>query len=252
MVLATTTRGSAKKEYAPDTDDLRGLLEIINTPEAAQYCVDAFKAKMESLGAGLAEKGKAVLKRLEDYRDQLILADTLKNEPWAGQKNTGSDFQNIHANLSDKAAAEIVDKVKTPIKMDFAISEVSKLIRGFSAAGKSLSEALTNALDKLVNAFFTQNNMLTKESILVECNEKGEIRRDSAGKPIVADAETVKQLLSDEKNGLKSFLKEKGIELNVQQHKFPAQKPAASPAVEQAKTEPSNEDAAKPTARGPG
>ena len=120
--------------------------------------------------------------------------------------------------------------------MDFAISDLAKLIRGFSADGKALNEALLNTLDKLLNAWFARNNLISKDSVIHEGNEQGEILKDAAGQPKKAQVERVKQLILDNKEGFKQFLEEKGIKAEIQQHKFPEQKPAAQKAAVAAPT----------------
>ncbi|KTD65301.1 hypothetical protein [Legionella spiritensis] len=224
--------------YLPTKEDLRKLFELAKkTPEVATYSREQFENILKKAGKGIYESSAAVRKTVREFEQNVYFQMTPIGDTWAGEAPAGSDFRNMQGNISKNALTSLKEQVKGALKMDFAISDIAQLVRGYSVDGKSLdpeenSEAIAY-MDKIFNAWLADKGYLSEGSIIYECDSNGEKLKDKAGNPVKADTKKVSQQINDPKEGFQKFLegKLKGEEITftAQEHKFPKQKPREAP-----------------------
>lgn len=229
MSLPTTKRGSSQTELMPGKNAMTAAIGLAaRDPELADYLVKGFIRKAEAVGgAAMLESCKDLIANLYKFRDNVVLQTQKRADPWTGQIPATTDFHNLQENIADKIATEFSSKIQGQVKVDFAISDSSQIIRGFSSEDKPISKNLEALMDQLLNSWFAENNLISKDSVIYEGSASGEILRDQAGQEMKADAEKISQLTRDSEKGLESFLKSKGIEIILQEHNYPGQKVTA-------------------------
>ncbi|KTC85497.1 MULTISPECIES: hypothetical protein [Legionella] len=216
--LPLTHRGSGVKQLAPGVDAIENAMELARfNSETADYLVGSFKKSMFNLGKSMIERSKGMLKKLENFRDFVFLQNDSKGGAWAG-KPVKTDFKNFQQNVADKAAEEFTTAVTNPVKIDFAVSNESEFIRGFSADGKKLSKDSAKPLDTLLKAFLAENDLVDKKSVLYQANDKGVINQID-GVPQKADPQDARDTIED---GLPDYLDDRGITVTVKSHTHPA------------------------------
>jgi hypothetical protein len=226
---------------APTGEAIKKAMEVATTPEAAEYLAERFLNRITILGKELLKQGRPVWLRICEWRDNVALQYSSNGEPWAGKLGV-PDFQNLQQNLAQKAVQEISSDVKGNIRMDYAISDSSQLIRGYGAENPEEDGVVKNKVgffDKLFNSWLAAKNFISKDGIIYKGTEKGEILRDANGHPILAEPKKVRQLINDSENGYQKYLKDRGIAVTIQQHDYPAPQPeparqAVSPEEEKA------------------
>ena len=208
-------------EQIPGAGSIIKISQVVTSPDSADYFVEAFSNKAKKFGKAMRESSQAVLQEIKAFRDEVYLKSTQSGDIWSGKVTTFTDFLNRAENRAKLVASVIKDQVKGAVKMDVALSEASELIRGFSSEGKNLAKEVGTEFDKLLNSWFAKHQIISKGSVIYEGTDKGQIRRDSQGNPILANPSTVKTLLQ----GFQQYLKGLGIQATIKQHKYPEQKP---------------------------
>ena len=211
------------RELMPNKEALLYCFAIASTPEAADYLVEQFEKKLQNAkGIGSSEN---VLARVKEYAENVHLQRGSRDNPWSGSSETvKTDFQNLQQNIADSALKTLISNVDGEVKMDFAVSSYSELLRAFSVDGKPLEPAAIAALDKLFNSSMAAENMLSKNSIIYEATDHGEVRKDKEGNPIKASAEKINRVISE---NFAKYLDKAGVQVSTQQHAFPDKKPQA-------------------------
>lgn len=206
----------------PDKD---ALLACFKFPEAADYFLEQFEKILKEAGSDVYKKSEPILNKVRDFAKNTHYQRDARGFPWEGDEQMRTDFQNLQHHLAEAAVRTITAILKGALKMDVAVSKVSQFLRGYSEDGVALSGPSVDSLDKLFNAWLAENNYLSKGSVIYQANEHGEVVKDKAGNPLRADAEAIVQLTRDEKKGFGKFLNDRGLEVVVQQHHYPEQKP---------------------------
>lgn len=213
MPLPTTTRGSNFGNYLPNAKALKALFEF---PESADYALEKFRQKVKGIGGEVLQQAQSVLAMLEEFSVNVGLQRQIKGDPWAGSYQEATDFQNMQRNLGEEAARRIGD-IKQ-FNMDYAIGDGAQLLRGYD-----LDSELTDSADKLFNSWLAENNLLSSNSVIYQCDSHGNVLRDKKGDALPADAAKVRQLIEDPQQGFQAFLQKKGLDSNLQQHAYPTQ-----------------------------
>lgn len=222
--LPISTRDKSFGDYMPGKDALLACFQLATSSEAALYLLKQFEKRLQSLKMERDEKCAKMLARVAEFSRDISFTCDNREDPWQGGEVL-TDFQNLQHNLSTGAAQLLKEKLPdAPLSIAFAINEVTNFVRGFSAAGKDLPPQLIQAMDKLCNAYFAENNLLSQGGAIYEATDMGVILRDKEGNPVRAKADKVKQLI---KEGLADYLSKKGLEAKVEQQAFP--KPATPP-----------------------
>ncbi len=228
--LPTTTRGSTVTQLAPDEEAIGKAMECAKkSPIAADYLVDSFARKMNDLGKFMVNSSKSMMKKLQEFRDFVHLQFESNGSSWSGIAEQ-TEFKNYYNNAAAKLAAELMKVAQSAINIDFAIkNNTSELVRSFHSAGKALASETNSLIDKLLNAFFAESNLVTKGSVVYEATDNGEIKQGPDG-PGKADPDQVRALLTE---GLGDFIKEKeALEVKVNSRPYPGTVEARVPAAE--------------------
>ncbi|KTD21007.1 Dot/Icm secretion system substrate [Legionella lansingensis] len=223
-----------EKDSLPSVEALVQCKEVATRPESANYFRDRFKNKVER--AGMSEKGKDAIAHVEAFAETVRLQREFKFDPWAGVSGPLSDFHNLQHNMAEEAAKKVASNVKGPITMNFAISDKSEFVRANSVDGKPIDKDSNQGVDKLFNAWLAENNMISKESVIYQGNEKGQILHDSKDEPLRANPEDVRQMVSDKTKGFPHFLEQfnkdgQEIQVTPRLQRYPEQKPEAAKAA---------------------
>ncbi|ARG98545.1 hypothetical protein [Legionella micdadei] len=207
--LRTTTRGTGIKPLAPESKAIDAAKECVrHSPEGADYLVDRFDNRMDELG--MTEEAKGMRRHLEDFREYVHMKSATNGQAWFGEFVEGN-YKNLQRNIADKAAKEVAENIQGPIRVDFAVDENSHYKRVFVNEGQKISGEQARPLDKLVNAFFGENDIANRGNILYEATKEGDMKYER-GEPKRADPEEVDSLMKTE---LKDYLGEHGIEADV-------------------------------------
>ncbi|KTC66816.1 substrate of the Dot/Icm secretion system [Legionella birminghamensis] len=240
--LKTTTRGSSVGEYLPYSAAIKQACQVVAySPEGARYLEQQTINKMTRLGK--LEEAQQVLKVLADFRRSVEMQQD-RPSPQSNEGPVRSDFQNFQHNFAQSAIETIKKLASGPIKLDFALNQETKIIRGFSSNGNVLpaGDPLLAALDLTFNAWLAERNMISKGSRIYECDSNGDIKKDAAGNRVNVDAVKLSKMISDPEHGFQKTLSSKGVNVTVEQHRYPEQRAEAKQAASaQAQREPDQE-----------
>lgn len=200
-------------------DALLKCFAIATTPESADYLVEKFKNKL--IKAGLFESSQPVFARFVEHAENVRAQTGDRANPYLPGEEILSDFQNFQRNLCKNALNVLMKELTSEVKIDFAVSDGSEMVRSFSANGKPLEPKAASAMDKVLNSVLANENMISKNSVIYESTD-GKIR-EVAGKPVKADKEKIAKTISED---LSIVLHKNDLEVNSQRHKFPEQAPA--------------------------
>lgn len=227
--MGLTSRSTEKT--LPGKDALVKCKEVAaRTVEAAVYLQKQFVNLLTS--AGKVDAARPAIDNINEFVDLVMMQQESRNDYWSGKAGPLSDFQNLQQNMAEKAAQIAATQVEGDIKIDFAINNKAQFVRGYSTHGENVDAETTKSLDKLLNAYLAEHNLISKGSVIYEGDEKGQIRRDSKGQPMLADVQKAKQVLSDSAKGFEHFLQQSGksVKVNTEQHDYPKGTPAATKA----------------------
>ncbi|MBA2656722.1 MAG: hypothetical protein H0U70_07005 [Tatlockia sp.] len=229
MSLPTTTRGSVRAVLAPDSLAIAKAIEIARRAEPAQYLLERFIAKMESLGKNIFEESQSMRQTLEQHSLNTLLIEGKENH-WAGVLPE-SDYLRYQTVSSELASGSLKSKQIGQVNVDYALSDSTQLVRAYSEDNQELTSDSGQALDKLLSSFLTKNNLFVEVSeqgtFIYENDGEGNIRLDKNNK-IKADPEVVKDLIQDKNKGFQRYLQKQGIESTVNLLSFPGEAPAPS------------------------
>jgi len=212
------------QKLLPQKDEILSAMKVAETSvEGAEYLFSRFKKILTE--AKILDKSQDMLEVVKNFVDFVRFKLTAREQPWAGQIVKTTDFKNMQENIGYDAAKKLEsllnERQQQDIKLDIAISDSAQLLRGYSAAGKPLDAKTLEFFDKLFNAWLADKGIVSKDSILYEANEYGEIKTDLQGQQIRAQTDEIKQLISDKEVGFEKYLENKGIEISSQQHVYP-------------------------------
>ena len=245
MSLPTTKKGSEVAEHPPNSDAIKRCFDF---PESADYLLTRLIEKLRSVG--LLDKAHDLVEKVREFVDIVQQQHNLRGEPWSADLACErTDFQNLQAKLAQEARESLTATISEPMKMDFALSDMSQFLRGYSVDGKPLDPALLDSCDKLFNAWLAENNLLSKQGDIYEITDDGKIRLDENGLPVKADPAKFKQLFTDPAKGFQAYLAKKSIQLTIQEHPYPEEKPKAAQTIKQKETPQASSKTKKPTAQ---
>lgn len=231
MPLPTTTKGSTRGNYLPYGDALKACFDLCKySKEAADYFAEKFSEQISKASKEVREQSQEMLKIVKDFANNVGLSLSSQN-PWLpGGYQEATNFQTMQLHLAEEAATKLSDATKE-VQMDYALGNNGEFLRGYSVGGQVLQGENVDAADKLFNAWLAENNLLSRDSALYQCDANGESLVDNAGNPVRANPDKVKELINDPTNGFQSYLQRKGIQVVLQDHTFPTPKgePPAPP-----------------------
>lgn len=224
----------------PVRDDILAAMESAeSSPELASYFLDRIRLKFGILAskttqmmAEAPQELQAYFSKLSDFEKTVIQRFKIHADPWAGQEVTGSYFQNMQSYFGDEAIAALKESgLNKPLVFDVAINERGQLVRAYSVDRQAVDAKTTECLDVAFNAWLAKRGIVTKESVLYESNQKGEIQIDAKGNPIRVSEEKIQALKEDLKNHFPGHMQGKGIEVAVYVHAYPEVQEQVLPAA---------------------
>lgn len=227
------------------------------THEGAAYIVVLLKRMQQMAGKDQHEEFEKVIATAEEFKKNVGFQLGSSSDPWSGSHRIRTDFENLQHNIEKHALQTLASVVKGDIKMDFAVSRLSDLLRGYSSGGKPLTGAMAEVMDKLFNAWLAEKKLICKGSVIYESNEHGEIRKDANGNDVKAQAEKVKALINDPDIGFQKHLQNKGVQFVSKEHPYkedvppPKVAPKSTADKEAPAAQQPESDATKPEASNP-
>jgi hypothetical protein len=173
----------------PNADAISKCMNLATTAEAAEYLKNSANEIYLKAGLSKDEAIKNVLDILTAHEDYIKLATDHRNT-WAGKPPT-TVFEKRQEDLAAQASKILGERV-TDVKLDFALSDDSQLLRGYSSNGEPLDESSVAAMDKLFNAMLAEHQMISKGGTIYQGTKNGEIETDKNGELKKADPQEVK------------------------------------------------------------
>lgn len=201
----------------PNADAITKCMNLSTTPEAAEYLKNSATELYVNAGLSNDESIKDVLEILRAHEDYITLTSDNRNT-WAG-KPPATVFEKRQEDLAAQASKIIGEKVSN-VRLDFAISEDSQLLRGYSSNGEALHESDVAAMDKLFNACLAANNMISKDGTIYKGIKTGEIQKDANGELVKADPKDVKATI----DGFERYVQKtnKSAQITIEEQAYPS------------------------------
>lgn len=214
--------------------------------EGAEYFARRFEEQLKT--AKMLPEFNDILDKVKEFAEFVRYKLSSSTQPWLGQQNYLSDFQNMQENLASAAAKKLERLVNGDITLDIAFGPSGNMLRGFSDANGLVSAETTTALDTILNSWFAKQNNVSKGGRIFQADKNGEIKLNARGEEASADSDHLKEIINDPEVGCKTFMEEKGISVSVRLHEYPeeqleAQKDAAAEKTVAASTAPSVKEA---------
>lgn len=211
--------------HIPNSDDISKCMAVATKPEAAEYCyarvTEVFKAA-KKLDKSIVS---SVMETVSDYVDYVILAHSGGNE-WAG-KSPPSAFQNYQEGLATIAAKIIHDK---KVELDYAISDDSQFLRGYTSDGNALDDESASAMDKSFNAWLASNELYSKGGFIYKSPADGQMDMEEDD-PVKVNADEFRELIQDPNKGFEQYMRKtnKSVQMTMyrQEHQS-SEKPSVS------------------------
>lgn len=203
-------------------ETLLKLVETATTLPAAEYTREKMLDYFDRFN--LTEKSDLVIKEFDKLVDFAATGEPSSAGPWAGTPPP-TRFERFQAQNAVKALNEVTEQ---QVLFEYAISDKTEMIRGYSSQGKPLGEQRSEVFDKLLNAWLAENRMVSKQGVVYEADENGVIKKDSEGQPKRADADRLRQMIADKQQGLSAFISRQNGKVELSIKSYPYQAPQAA------------------------
>jgi hypothetical protein len=219
-------RGS-KGTLLPNSDALTKLMELSTTPEAAIYLRDNYEKVLNQAKVFANDAVQRVWSTVSAFAD--FVSGKSNDDPWSG-KEPLTLFQSFQANLAKSAADVLSEKEVT---FDYSLSDTADLLRAYSEGGELLNDDDIVAMDKLFNSWLVSKDYLSEGGVIYLSDKNGEVKEDSAGQPIRADASILKRQIEDDKTGFRAYVQERNesVQLSTRFHEAEKSEQATSEQV---------------------
>lgn len=205
-------------------------MEIITEPAAAEFFHQRLDEQFTK--AKVNQEFSDLLNDTQKYA-QSMGDQSPNSQVWSGQSPVvKSSFKIYQAKL----ASESVEKLTSQnIHFDFALSDDAEIIRAYSDDnGQTVSNDESETLDSLFNAWLAEHDYVTKEGVICEANADGSVKKEN-NENKKADAERVRELITDTKEGFTKYVESKSDSLNIEaikhEHPSDAEKKSAQQAT---------------------
>jgi hypothetical protein len=202
--------------------------------EGAEYFASRFEEQLRK--AKMLPECNDILDKVKEFSEFVRHKLTSSTQPWLGEQNYLSDFQNMQENLATAAAQKLEGVVNGDIALDVAFGPSGKMLRGYSDANGPVSAKVTAALDTLLNSWFSKQDNVSKGSRIFEADKNGEIKLNANGNEVSADSDHLRAMIKDPEAGCETFMEEKGLSITVRLHEYPAEQLEAERAKAAEKT----------------
>lgn len=202
--------------------------------EGAEYFARRFEEQLKT--AKMLPEFNDILDKVKEFAEFVRYKLSSSTQPWLGEQNYLSDFQNMQENLATAAAKKLEKAVNGDIILDIAFGPSGKMLRGYSDANGPVSAETTVTLDTLLNSWFAKQNNVSKGGRIFQADSAGEIKLNAHGEEASADSDHLKEIVKDPEVGCKTFMEEKGISISVRLHEYPVEQLEAQKAAAAEKT----------------
>lgn len=218
----------ANKVKFPKIDSLQKCLQIATTFAAAENLL----RNGQQVGAKDGEDSEKIITILDNNaKNRQLIENKSTDSYWAGH-TAPTDFELIQDQSLDSALDYLLSGEESMDNMllDIAISDDSKILRGYSVNNEEMSPQGMAAMDKLLNRWLAENDLINEmtdnDAVIYEATREGSVVKEK-GKAKRADVEKLKALLIDEKKGFANYVQEHNdeIKLEIHQHAYPDEKP---------------------------
>lgn len=209
-------RERGKLGHLPDTDTLTKCMDVATTPEAAQYFLAGYEECVKAAKKSGEEVVQKILGTIRGFVEFVVGKSA--GDYWSG-KEPPTAFQKYQQTLAANATQALGEK---HIILDFSVSDQSELMRGYSTDDGTLDEKGTDAMDKLFNAWLTENHMISKGGVIYEGTKNGEVKQDNDGNPVRANPDLLREKVGDDKHGFEQYVSKNGksTQVTTTQHDF--------------------------------
>lgn len=202
---------------------LKAMVVAETSPEGAKYLDKKFKNLISN--AHMENEYKDIIQKVEDFAKYTIFKLESSTNPWIGQVRPSSDFKNMQAQIAADEVQRfnaIHEGTEPHVTFDYAISDQSQFLRGYSSNGETLDAKSADSMDKLFNAYLAENYIVSEGSTFYEATDQGKIKHDAQGKPIIANSEKLTNLINDPDKGFAKYMGSKGINVISQKQQYPS------------------------------
>ncbi|WP_133131156.1 hypothetical protein [Legionella yabuuchiae] len=193
----------------PSSDSVRKCVEIITNADAAEELVTTLKQQLEK--AKLTSKFSDLIEHAQQFAEYVRLKST-QGDPWSGTLADFTGFQQYQTALAEISAKQLSHE---KITFDVAISNDAEILRGYSSEGQPVGDEESEELDRLYNGWLAEKGMLTRNGIIYEATNDGRIKADTSGREKRADAEKIRRLITDPKEGFSVYVQEKNKAIQI-------------------------------------
>lgn len=213
LVRARNGGGSA----LPDAEAITKCMTLSTTPEAAEYLKNSANELYTKAGLSNDESINDVLEILSAHEDYIKLSADDRNI-WKGALPV-TVFEKRQDDLAAQASKIIGEKANN-VRLDFAISDDSQILRGYSSNGEALAKPDIDAMDKLFNAWLAENNMISKSGTIYKGTKSGEIQKDANGEMVKADPQDLKATI----DGFERYVQRtnKSAQITIEEQPYPS------------------------------
>jgi hypothetical protein len=215
----------------PSPEAIFKCMRVATTPESANYLYQ--RAEQEFKKQKILDKTEPLLEALAKFAQYVQFKHDYTGNIWGGDKRGTemTDFQKWQAELARITSADLSN---VSALLDYAVSDASQLIRGYSDNGTPLDKQTSEAMDVVFNAWLATKNYISKDGIVFQSTESGEIQKDKAGNPIKANPAELRAAIKDLQDGFKSYAEDKNstLDVTVKEHPYTAPKKAQEKEME--------------------
>lgn len=201
---------------APKTLAINQCMELLKSPEIADYFYEKFETTLKELG--LFDRSPEIVEKVKAYVQGVHDQYGVDSDASWQASEVKSDFENLQENIGKRAFDKIRSVVDQFLRIDFAVSAQSELLRAFSKDGQPIKDRkLIEIIDQLVNSEFAKEGMVSKGSQIFEVDNHGNMIKDDVGNPVKAPPEKVKEVMAQ------LFIREmqeKGLEVRAVEHAY--------------------------------
>ena len=215
----------------PDAEAITQAMQLSTTAEAATYLYEEFEqliAKAKLLTQEAVIRVKDILKI---HADNVGLAAQDNGNVWAG-KPPSTNFKKFQDELVKDASKFINEQAAKDINLDFAVSNNSELLRGYSSNNEPLDPKTVDAMDSLFNAWLAEKMMICKDGVIYEgvYDKEGQlkIKQDASDNPgsegVRANAVNLRQMITSA-DGFQQYVHQhnKSAKIVIQERDYPGQ-----------------------------
>lgn len=202
------------KYTLPTRDALLKAMQVGETSiEAAEYMATRFEQILTK--AKLLPECNDMLEKIKEYAQFVKFKLLSSAQVWCGQERPISDYQNTQENKAEFLASHL-EGLPSGLKLEVAIGDDAKILRGFSSNGKMVEGDQLKTMDGLLEGWLAKNNLAISGGAVVKI--------DNTGNQTKVDPEEIRKLINDSEKGVAKYFADKGVSTEVVQRAYPETK----------------------------